>query len=356
MEGPSETRRPAPLGVLCPPGAALFLCYSLAALASYLLEVASHVLVIRVAGPCLPPMLSAAWFGHQAITDVAFMVLLPLVLTWTPSGWPLGGTFCHLDPGLAFLTFYASGRLLTRAAADCCCWALWPAWALSHRSARQVVLWAGGFWLLLLVLGVRALRAPRGWVAQGELPNGTSSQEPPPLSPDLALNQLVFGFGVPLGVLRAFHSLLKAKLCLARLTGRPPLLGLPWALGTMLFLCWFPFHLLLLVRLLGAREAGLGTEEVWVLLGPLGLTLVGASGCLNPLLYWCGHQSFRWWLLGPLVPPAQVEGLRRRQGRALGMETRPSCESLRESPEGLQRGGGGGLATCPSSGEWGTLM
>ncbi|XP_024422110.1 formyl peptide receptor-related sequence 4-like [Desmodus rotundus] len=298
MEDPSEMWRPAPLGVLCPPGAALFLCYSLAALACYLLEMASHSLVIRVAGPCLPPALSATWFGHQAATDVAFMVLLPLVLTWTSSSWPLGGTFCHLDPGLAFLTFYASGRLLTRAAADCCSSVLWPAWALSHHSARRVVFWAGGFWLLLLVLGLRAQGALRGWVVRVELPNGTSTGEPSHLSSDLALNQLVFGFGVPLGVLRAFHSLLKAKLRLARLTGRPPLLGLPWASGAMLFLCWFPFHLLLLVRLLGAREARLDTEEVWVLLRPLGLTLAGASGCLNPLLYVFGGQSCRRRLCG----------------------------------------------------------
>lgn len=46
MEDPSEARRPAPLGVLCPPAAALSLAYSLAILAAYLLEVASRGLVI----------------------------------------------------------------------------------------------------------------------------------------------------------------------------------------------------------------------------------------------------------------------------------------------------------------------
>ncbi|KAM5207561.1 formyl peptide receptor-related sequence 4-like [Hipposideros larvatus] len=290
MEDPSETRQPAPAGTLCPPEAVLFFFYSLVALASYLLEVASHSLVIRAAGPLLPPLLSAAWFGHQAATDVVFTVLLPLTLTWTRSSWPLGGTFCPLDPGLTFLTFYASGRLLTRTAADHCASVLWPAWALNHRAARRVVFWAGGFWLLALVLGTPALQALAN---RAEPYNRTPTRELPHCFSDPTLNQLVFGFGVPLGVLSAFHSLLKAKLQLARLTGRPPLLEMPWALGTMLFLCWFPFHLLLLLRLVGMWEAGMDMKEVWVLLRPLALTLVGASGCLNPLLYACGDQAFR---------------------------------------------------------------
>ncbi|XP_036130883.1 formyl peptide receptor-related sequence 4-like [Molossus molossus] len=324
MEDPPETPQPAPLGVLCPPEAALFLLYSLATLASCLLEAASHGLVIQAAGPCLPPPLSAAWFGHQAVTDVAFMVLLPLILTWTCSGWPWGGAFCHLDPGLDFLAFYASGRLLTRAAADCCAGLLWPAWALAHRGARRAAFWAGAFWLFLLVVRVWALRAPWGWRNRAEPYNRTSTWESPHFSSNLALNQLVFGFGVPLGVLSALHSLLRAKLYLARLTGRPPLLGVPWASGSMLFLCWFPFHLLLLVKLVGTRKAPLDMAEVWVLLRPLGLTLVGASGCLNPLLYACGDQAFRQRLWGALW-----------SGWATQIETQPSCQELREISEGL---------------------
>lgn len=289
-EDPSETRQPAAPGTLCPPEAVLFFFYSLAALASYLLDVVSHSMVIRAAGPLLPPLLSAAWFGYQAATDVAFTVLLPLTLIWTRSSWPLGSTSCPLDPGLAFLTFYASGRLLARTAADHCASVLWPAWAVNHRTARRVVFWAGGFWLLVLVLGAPTLRA---LVNRAQPYNRTPAGEPPHCSSNPTLNQLVLGFGVPLGVLSAFHSLLKAKLQLARLTGRPPLLGMPWASGTMLFLCWFPFHLLLLLRLVGMWEARLDMEEVWVLLRPLGLTLVGAIGCLNPLLYACGEQAFR---------------------------------------------------------------
>lgn len=88
-------------------------------LACSLLEVANHSLTIGAAGPLPPSPLPAVRFGHQAATDVAFTILLPLTLTWTRSGRALVGTFCHLDPSLASLTFYASSRLLTRTAADC---------------------------------------------------------------------------------------------------------------------------------------------------------------------------------------------------------------------------------------------
>lgn len=83
-----------------------------AALTSCLLEVASPSLVVQATGPLLPR-------PHQLPGSAAFSVLPPLTLTQTHSGWPLGGIFCHLDPGLAFLTFCGGGPglLLLRAPA-----------------------------------------------------------------------------------------------------------------------------------------------------------------------------------------------------------------------------------------------
>lgn len=56
-------------------------------------------------------------------------------------------------------------------------------------------------------------------------PAGEPAQPSSSSSP--ALSQQAFSFGVPLAVLSAFHSFLKARLQLARLTGRPRLLGVP---------------------------------------------------------------------------------------------------------------------------------
>lgn len=102
---------------LCSPGAAPPALLLPGHLACSLLEVASRGL--PTAGPLLPPTLLAVWFGHQATADVTFTILLPPTLTWTLSGRALAGTFCHLDPGLTFLTFCTSSRLLTHTAADC---------------------------------------------------------------------------------------------------------------------------------------------------------------------------------------------------------------------------------------------
>ena len=83
-----------------------------AALTSCRLEVASPIPVVQAAGPLLPR-------PHQLHGSAAFSVLPPLTLTRTRSGWPLGGIFCHLEPGLAFLTFCGGGPglLLLRAPA-----------------------------------------------------------------------------------------------------------------------------------------------------------------------------------------------------------------------------------------------
>ncbi|XP_004381906.1 probable G-protein coupled receptor 32 [Trichechus manatus latirostris] len=299
MEYPSAvTQQSAPAGALCPPWAALFLLYSLVNLAAHLLDVASHGLVIQVAGPCLPPSRVTAWFRDQAVADATFTVLLPLTLTWTSSAWPLGSAFCHLDPHLAILSFYASGHMLTHAAANAFTALLQPNWAMTHRRTRRAVSWASGVWLLLLVLGALSLRLWRGRVDTPESCNRIPVGELPGCVPDLAfsglaLNQLVFCFGVLLGVMSAICGLVWAWLQLAKLTGRPPPLGALWPLGALLFLCWFPFHLLLLLQLLGMWEARLGTGEVWVPLRSLGFTLAGASSCLNPLFYAFRGQAFR---------------------------------------------------------------
>ncbi|XP_042556029.1 formyl peptide receptor 2-like [Dipodomys spectabilis] len=298
MENPSEPWLPAPPAVLGPPWAALVLLYSLVMVTSYVLEVASHGLLARAAGPLLPRHLSTAWFGHQVTVDFTFTALLPLSLTCTRSCWPLGGAFCRADPGLSFFTCWASGRLLARGAADSYTSLCQPAWALGHHTARQMVFWAGGFWIFLLGLGGSALQARRDQASLAVPSNRTLAAEVPSHSQGFGawspvLDQLAFGFGVPLGVMAFSRSLLGAQLQLARLTGRPPLLGLPWATAAMLFLCWLPFHLLLLLKLLGAREAGLDLGEVWVLLRPLGFSLAGASSWLHPLLCVCGGQAFR---------------------------------------------------------------
>lgn len=162
--------------------------------------------------------------------------------------------------------------------------------------------------------GARDLRG-RGWGSPAWPGNRTRARELPHLS-GLALSQLVFGFGVPLGVRGALHSLLQAQLRRAGLKGRPPLGGLPWASRALLFLCWLPFHLLLLLRLLGVREARPDLAEVWVLLRPLGLALAGASGYLNPRLHVCGDQAFRQQLWGALWScPGEGLGWRRGVGR-----------------------------------------
>lgn len=323
----------APPGTVYLPWAILFLLYSLVAIVSYLLNMASHSLLAQTGGSLLPAPLSAAWFGHQLIADIIFLGLLPLSLTWTHTLWPLGLTFCHLDPHLAFLTFCASGRLLTHVAADHCTSLLQPSWALSHRLVRQVVIWAGGFWLLLLCLAGRALGTLGARTGQSDPFNRTTILETLRYDQDFLawspiLDQLVFGFGVPLGALSVFHRLVREQLRLARVSGRPPLLGLPGATAAMLFICWFPFHLLLLLRFLGMWESRLQLGDVWVLLRPLGLTLLGSTSFLNPLLYVCGGKEIRSRLGRALWFPGR-EGEEAQEPQGLGME----AEALQQ-PEG----------------------
>ncbi|XP_029334890.1 C3a anaphylatoxin chemotactic receptor-like [Mus caroli] len=335
MEDPVEMEQPAPLGSQYLPWAVLSLLYSLMAIISYLLDMTSYSLLVQAGGSLLPAPLSAAWFGHQLIADIIFLGLLPLSLTWIRTCWPLGLAFCHLDPCLAFLTFCASGRLLIHVTADCCTSLLQPSWALGHRKVRQVFVWAGGCWILLLDLAGRALGTLRDRTGHSDPFNGTMTLESPrhnrdPWAWNPTLDQLVFGFGVPLGVLRVFHSLVREQLQLARVSVRPPLLGLPGATTVMLFVCWFPFHLVLLLRFLGMWGSRLQLEEVWVLLRPLGLALLGSTSVFHPLLYVCGDVENRRRLGQALWFPGRGGEEEAEEPQALEMEAERLCGSLRE--------------------------
>ncbi|XP_021483586.2 LOW QUALITY PROTEIN: formyl peptide receptor-related sequence 4-like [Meriones unguiculatus] len=335
MEDPVEMQQPAPLGTLYLPWAILSLLYSLVAVVSYLLDMVSHSLLAQTGGSLLPAPLSAAWFGHQLIADIIFLGLLPLSLIWTHTCWLLGLVFCHLDLHLAFLTFCASGRLLAHVAADHCTSLLQPSWALSHHIVRQIVIWAGGFWILLLGLAGRALGTLRNRTGQGGPFNRTLILESLRHDQDLwawnpMVDQLVFGFGVPLGILSAFHRMVQEQLRLARVSGRPPLLGLPGATAAMLFICWFPFHLLLLLRFLDMWGSRLQLGDVWVLLRPLGLTLLGSTSFFNPLLYVCMNKDIRGRLGQPLWFPGREGDKEAEEPWALGMEAKKLCDSLRE--------------------------
>lgn len=323
-----ERQQPAPVGSQYLPWAVLFLLYSLMAIISYLLDMTSYSLLLQAGGSLLPAPLYAACFGHQLIADIIFLGLLPLSLTWTRTCWPL-------DPCLAFLTFCASGRLLIHVTADCCTSLLQPSWALGYRKVRQVVVWAGGFWILLLGLAGRSLGTLRDQTGHSDPFNRTMTLESPrhdqdPWAWNPMLDQLVFGFGVPLGVLRVFHSLVREKLQLARVSARPPLLGLPGATTVMLFVCWFPFHLLLLLRFLGMWGSRLQLGEVWVLLRPLGLTLLGSTSFFHLLLCVCGDVEIRRRLGQALWFPGREGEEAAEEPQALGMEAERLCSNLRE--------------------------
>ena len=84
-----------------------------------------------------------------------------------------------------------------------------------------------------------------------------------------AVTNRVSGFGVPLGVPSTFCSPMRARLQPARLTGRPQLPGVLWAMGTVSFPCWYPFHLLLWLELVGMQKPRLDVVKVWLWPGPL---------------------------------------------------------------------------------------
>lgn len=184
----------------------------------------------------------------------------------------------------------------------------------------------------MLVLGTPALRT---LVNQAEPYNRTPTGEPPNSSSKFTLNQLVFGFGVPLGVLSAFHSLLKANLQLARLTGGPRCWGCPGPQGPC---CFYP----------GSPSTSCFCQGWWRC-GRLGWTWRRFGCCSDPWgsPWWgpaaastlcsmlVGTRTLGRGCAGP-SGPAQGERVRTRQ---MGLGTGDGGPAFLQGPEGKFLGG-----------------
>ncbi|XP_038238526.2 LOW QUALITY PROTEIN: chemokine-like receptor 1 [Dermochelys coriacea] len=240
---------------------------------------------------------ASIWYLNLAVSDFMFTSFLFMEVAYAALNfyWPFGQTLCKIHSAVSFLNLFASIFLLTVISADRCISMAWPVWAHNHRSPRLAFWVAAAVWFAALALstpyivfrdlGASLLRGDITLCYNNYIPVGNFTREKEATLWEhrhraMVLTCLVTGFLVPFAIILTCYGVITAKLMRNHVARSARPYKIMVAVVMAFFLCWFPYHLSILLAMLAKRV----TPAIQVLLD-VALPLASLNSCLNPALY-----------------------------------------------------------------------
>ncbi|XP_044847577.1 chemokine-like receptor 1 [Mauremys mutica] len=252
----------------------------------FLAGVALNGYVLFVAGCRVERTASAVWFWNQAVTDLIFIIFLPLRFT---SFFILDLNWANmLSSTITSFHMFSSTFLLTALSVDRCILVARPEWAQNHHTPRLVFIMVLGLWALSVGFSLR----------YGDLWEFLLS--PPRISMNFQVDegrvraaiaiQFLVGFLIPLALILILTSyiVLAAKLRRNRLIQSTKPLKILLGLIPTFFLCWLPYHVFYFLLMSAKYPLSLlntGRASAYV--------LTYLSSCLNPIFYLTMEEEFQ---------------------------------------------------------------
>ncbi|XP_067305766.1 chemerin-like receptor 1 isoform X2 [Pseudorasbora parva] len=284
--------------------------YSLA----FVLGVVGNGIVIWVTGFKMKRTVNTVWFLNLAVADFLFTAFLPLSVTYTAMGfhWPFGQFMCKFNSTLSFLNMFASVYILVVISVDRCVSVVRPIWAQNHRNVSRASMVSFGVWLFALVLS-----SPY-FVFKDTAPDNNNANvincfNNFALSDDyetaevvalrtlrhraMIITRFLIGFVLPFVIIVSCYAVIIHRLqrnrSMSGRTGRP--FKIIAAVITAFFLCWAPYHILVLIEMVNHMRTKFSSSLQYVTtVGiPIATSLAFLNSCLNPLLYVFMGQDFK---------------------------------------------------------------
>ncbi|KAK2903065.1 hypothetical protein Q8A67_007778 [Cirrhinus molitorella] len=226
--------------------------------------------------------------------------------------WPFGQFMCKFNSTLSFLNMFASVYILVVISVDRCVSVVRPIWAQNHRNVSRASVVSFGVWLFALVLS-----APyfvfKDTAPDYSNPNIINCFNNFAFSDDyktpevvelrmlrhraMIITRFIIGFVVPFLIIVSCYAVivhrLKRNRSMSGRTGRP--FKIIAAVITAFFLCWAPYHILVLIEMVNHIGTTLSSTLQYVTtVGiPIATSLAFLNSCLNPLLYVFMGQDFK---------------------------------------------------------------
>lgn len=274
-----------------------------------LLGSVGNSMVIWMVGVRLKPTATNVWLLNLAVADLVFCI--SRILTAISLGlhrWPFGVLPCQVNGLLKYTNMFCSVFLLVVISVDraLCIW--FPLVARVRRTILLARVVSAGVWVVALALSFPY--ATSRTVGLDDY-NKTKCTMEDTMSERgrtaLYLLRFLFGFLLPFLVITCCYVLAGWGIRRSRVMGKTNILRILVLLVSAFFLCWAPYHALLLGKMVDRTRK-------WVKLGlPVATGLSYFNSCVNPILYFCvglkRQKSLKRSISGALRRALEDEGI-----------------------------------------------
>ncbi|XP_036394434.1 chemokine-like receptor 1 [Megalops cyprinoides] len=252
-----------------------------------------NAVVIWTAGFRLPATVTGVWLVNLAVADLVFSLSRVLSLTQRLffDHWPFGTPLCKLNGFLKYTNMFCSVFLLSVISLDraLCVWR--PLLAKQRRTQGAARLVSVGVWLLSVALSAPFSAQREAYAGRNNLTRcsmrAKDTKDGGGARYTLYTLRFLCGFLLPFLVILGCYGLAAVGLQRSRFRHRSKPLRILACLVSAFFLCWAPYHCLLLVKMVNSSSQAV---KVWL---PLATGLAYLNSCMNPLLYFCMGLSRR---------------------------------------------------------------
>ncbi|XP_047461403.1 formyl peptide receptor 2-like [Mugil cephalus] len=251
------------------------------------LGITGNSLVIWVAGFKLKPKVTNVWLVNLAIADLIFSFtrVFSLIKKLFYNYWPFGVFLCKFNGFFKYGNMFCSVFLLAVISLDraLCVWQ--PVFAKRRRTLCAARVVAFCVWASAIILS-----SPYFVYRQVYLKNNLSkcslevkeaTAEDNKVKVALYFIRFLCGFMLPFTVILICYVLAGLGIRRTRLSGKHRPLRILASLVIAFFLCWAPYHCLLLVKMVDSKNI---LVKVW---HPVAKGVAYFNSCVNPLLYFC---------------------------------------------------------------------
>ncbi|XP_077600053.1 C3a anaphylatoxin chemotactic receptor-like [Stigmatopora nigra] len=315
-----------------------------------LLGIPGNCAVIWVAGFRLKASVFNVWLVNLALADLIFCVtrIMALVKVLLLDRWVFGLWLCKLGGFFKYANMFCSVFMLAVISADRAACICFPVYSRRHRTLRASRALAAAAWATGLGFSV-PFAVGRRFSLCGEKGNRCSSGGCGcHLRTALYWLRFLCGFLLPFLAVALCSTLAGVGLLRTRLSGKHRTLRVLALLAAAFFLCWAPYHVLLMVRM-ADRQSRLVACFL-----PAAKGLAFLNTCLNPLLYFSlGFRATD--KKSPTGPPGADQARRtaaatsgeRPQGRGPPQEGLNPDDLPRGRPDHATAHENGGAAVLP---------
>ncbi|KAM4629923.1 C3a anaphylatoxin chemotactic receptor-like [Polymixia lowei] len=252
------------------------------------LGVTGNSMVIWVAGFKLKPKVTNVWLVNLAIADLIFCItrVLSLIKKLFFDHWPFGVLLCKFNGFFKYTNMFCSVFLLAMISLDraLCVWQ--PVFTKRRRTLLAARLVSAGVWAVATILSGPYFAYRKVYLGKNnlskcslEVKEATEGDN----TTKLALYSIRFlcGFLLPFMVIFICYILTGLGIRRTRLSRKSRPLRILAALVIAFFLCWAPYHCLLLAKMVDSKS------RVVKIGLPVAKGFAYFNSCVNPLLYFC---------------------------------------------------------------------